>query len=463
MIGSPKPYSAYKPSDVEWLEEVPAHWEVRRFKQVSAIAYGDSLPNEGRRDGSLLVFGSNGPVGFHDSANTSAPCVVIGRKGSFGKVNYSDRPIFAIDTTFFIDNRLSSANLRWIYHLLGQLRLDQVTKDSAIPGLDRKDVYTSRVPVPSISEQAAIAHYLDRADGRIRRYTQAKKKLVELLEEQRQALINEAVTGRVDVRTGQPYPEYKPSGVEWLGEVPAHWVVASLRHRYQQRLGKMLDSKRITGEHLLPYLRNVDVQWDKVNVVDLPMMDILPLEIDQYTVQSGDLIVCEGGEVGRCAIWRGESGVLGYQKALHRLRPHRRGQDNPRFMYHTLRHAVASEAFNDGHESTIGHLTGDKLRAHRFPFPPSAEQTAIAHYLDRADERIRRGIQAAQRQIDLLKEYRTRLIADVVTGKLDVREAAAELEGDLEEQESITGPDASAVMGGESARIPNVATQGSDV
>ena len=104
------------------------------------------------------------------------------------------------------------------------------------------------------------------------------------------------------IATLAPYPEMRDSGVEWLGEVPKHWEVVRLGYRYEQCLGKMLDGKRITGKYLVPYLRNVDVQWNKINVADLRRMDIRPDEIPRYTVQPGDLLVCEGGEVGRCAI-----------------------------------------------------------------------------------------------------------------------------------------------------------------
>ena len=284
------------------------------------------------------------------------------------------------------------------------------------------------LPLP---EQTAIVRFLDHADRRIRRYIRAKQKLSALLEEQKQAIIHQAVTGQIDIRTGQPYPAYKPSGVEWLGDVPAHWEVAALRHRYSQCLGKMLDSKRITGNYLLPYLRNVDVQWDQVNIKDLPTMDIPPDEYERYTVQQGDLLVCEGGEVGRCALWAGDLTKCGFQKALHRLRPQNTGQDVPRFMHYVLRAAVKGNAFNDGHLSTIAHLTGDKLRAHRFPFPPVAEQESLVSFLDTVLKQADREVSRIHRQIDLLREYRTRLIADVVTGKLDVREAAAALpEGD---------------------------------
>ncbi len=243
-----------------------------------------------------------------------------------------------------------------------------------------------------------------------------------LLEEQRRAVVHRAVTRGLD-----PNVRLKPSGVEWLGDVPAHWEVAALKYRYLQCLGKMLDSKRITGKYSIPYLRNVDVQWNRINIEDLPEMDIPPNEYNRYTVQHGDLLVCEGGEVGRCALWSGELAVCGFQKALHRLRPQNVDRDLPRFMYYVLRAAVNGNAFSDGRVSTIEHLTGDQFRAYRFPFPPHTEQAAIAAHLDKTTAAIDAAVARARRQVELLREYRARLIADGVTGKLDVREAAADL------------------------------------
>ena len=212
MIADLKPYPAMEDSGVEWLGEVPAYWEIRRLKQVCRLAYGDALAAEVRKDGVVPVLGSNGRVGFHNAANTKAPCIVIGRKGSFGKVNYSERPVFAIDTTFFVDNRFSSAHIRWLFFLFGWLRLDEVTRDSAVPGLDREDAYQKLIVVPPFSEQAAIVRYLDHADRRIWRYIRAKQKLIKLLEEQKQAIIHRVVTRGLD-----PNIRLKPSGVEWLG------------------------------------------------------------------------------------------------------------------------------------------------------------------------------------------------------------------------------------------------------
>ena len=103
MMQAVQPYPAYKDSSVSWLGEVPAHWEVLRMKRVCRLVYGDSLPQETRQSGDVAVYGSNGHVGEHTIANTLAPCLIIGKKGSFGKVNYSQASVFAIDTTFYID------------------------------------------------------------------------------------------------------------------------------------------------------------------------------------------------------------------------------------------------------------------------------------------------------------------------------------------------------------------------
>jgi len=122
---------------------------------------------------------------------------------------------------------------------------------------------------------------------------------------------------------------------------------------------------------------------------------------------------------------------------LHRLRPRSLDRDEPRFLNYALRAACTKDAFNDGHVSTIAHLTGDKLRAHRFCFPPAVEQRVIVQFLDEISGRTDGVERKTRREIALLREYRTRLIADVVTGKLDVREAAARLPDAAQETEAI--------------------------
>lgn len=216
------------------------------------------------------------------------------------------------------------------------------------------------------------------------------------------------------------YPAYKDSGVEWLGKVPEHWSVAALNYRYEVQLGKMLDEKRITGEHLAPYLRNIDVQWGRINVEDLPQMDFSGDDIERYGLRTGDLLVCEGGEVGRAAIWSGQLAECFYQKALHRLRARRSAADVPRFQMYLLRAAADLGIFVAGEgKSTIAHLTAEALRRYRFAYPSPEEQVAIVTFLDRETAKIDALIAEQERLIELLKEKRQAVISHAVTKGLD--------------------------------------------
>ncbi len=197
------PSAPLKPSGIPWLGNIPAHWEVRRLKQVCRLAYGDSLSAESRELGEVPVYGSNGQVGHHSVANTEAPCIIIGRKGSFGKVTYVDRAAFAIDTAFFIDKRYTQANIRWLSYLLPLLGLDTISHDSAVPGLNRDDARVSFIPLPPLAEQAAIVEYLDRTTADVDAAITRARRQIELLEEYRTRLIADVVTGKIDVRAPQ--------------------------------------------------------------------------------------------------------------------------------------------------------------------------------------------------------------------------------------------------------------------
>ena len=434
MTSDLKPYPAYKGSGVEWLGEVPRHWEVRRLKQICRLAYGNTLTTEMRQDGTVPVFGSNGCVGFHSSANTKAPCIVVGRKGSFGKVNYSRDSVYAIDTTFFIDSRFSGAHIRWLFFLLGWLRLDEVTKDSAVPGLDREDAYQRLAPVPPLPEQTAIVRFLDHADRRIQRYIRAKQKLITLLEEQKQATIHQAVTGQIDVRTGQPYPSYKDSGVEWLGDVPEDWEVVPLRRvtldSCDGPFGSGLKSSHYTEEGIrVVRLQNIGHGEFK----DSDAAFISPKyysSLGDHSVISGDVLIAGLGDnnhpAGRACV-APENIIPAMVKAdCFRFRLNQT-RIQPRFtaLQLTATAPVTSALLSTGATRQRTNLQATSGRAIGIPSVP--EQNLIVKYITAEVSGIEDAQVAVQREIDLLREYRTRLIADVVTGKLDVREAAAEL------------------------------------
>ena len=202
--------------------------------------------------------------------------------------------------------------------------------------------------------------------------------------------------------------------------LPHGWTTPPVYARYTVQLGKMLDEKRIAGTHLAPYLRNVDVQWNHVNTTDLPEMDFSAEDRERFSLRSGDLLVCEGGEVGRTALWDGRLSECYFQKAIHRLRPVTEN-DEPRFFRYFMQLAVHSGLFALFTASTIQHLPAEKLRVVRYPSPPRSQQRAIADYLDRETARVDALVAAKERVLGLLAEKRRALIARAVTRGLDPR------------------------------------------
>ncbi|MCL4526757.1 MAG: restriction endonuclease subunit S [Gammaproteobacteria bacterium] len=194
-------YPKYKDSGVEWLGDVPEGWGVSAIKRLATFVYGDALPVEARNaDGNVPVFGSNGSFGIHDQPNTRAPTILIGRKGSCGALNWSDVPVFAIDTVYFVDNRTCSVNLHWFFWSLHTAKLETASQDTGVPGLSREFAHSTMLPVPPEQEQKAIAAFLDAQTSRMDGLVQEAENGINLLRERRTTLISDAVTGKIDVR-----------------------------------------------------------------------------------------------------------------------------------------------------------------------------------------------------------------------------------------------------------------------
>ena len=291
-----------------------------------------------------------------------------------------------------------------------------------------------RLCIPPLPEQRAIARFLDYADRRIQRYIRAKERLIKLLEEQKQAIIHQAVTGQIDVRTGQPYPAYKDSGVEWLGEVPEHWVVSRLGRLVDLTVGFPFKSESFTqsgGDMRL--LRGVNIapgglRWDKV--VRWPAEGVGSFA--EYRMEVGDIVVgmdrpiIRGGT--RVAV-TSPSDVPSL--LLQRVARIRVGERLHRDFAVAL---LSGKGFADYLAPiftgiSVPHLSPEQIKGFRLALPSVVEQDAIMEHVKSKSDAIQSAIDGAKKEIGLLHEYRTRLIADVVTGKLDVREAAAPLLG----------------------------------
>ena len=221
------------------------------------------------------------------------------------------------------------------------------------------------------------------------------------------------------------YPAYKYSGVEWLGDVPAHWELKAVRQGFGIQLGKMLQPySRSPQDSEVPYFKAQHVQWETVSTEDLPSMWSSPSEEAQYEISTGDLLVCEGGEVGRAGIVQNPPPKAIIQNALHRVRPV--GANDTRFLMYVLEHA-SSQSYIDilCNRSTIAHFTAEKFGNLKIPFPPPLEQCAIAAFLDRETEKIDTLVAKKRTLIERLKEERTALITHTVTRGLPPEAARA--------------------------------------
>ncbi len=215
------------------------------------------------------------------------------------------------------------------------------------------------------------------------------------------------------------YPEYKDSGVEWLGEVPAHWSVVSLKRGYSVCLGKMLKPDATSPhDEYLPYLRAANIQWAGVDVSDVKSMWFSPWERQQLRLQHGDLLVSEGGDVGRSAVWNGELSACYFQNSVNRIRPF--GENSTRYAYYWM-FLLKDKGFIDVlcNKSTIAHFTAEKVQAVPMAFPPCNEQEVICAFLDGEVSKINGLIAEQEKLIALLKEKRQAVISHAVTKGLD--------------------------------------------
>jgi type I restriction enzyme S subunit len=435
MIEKLKPYPAYKDSGVEWLGEMPAHWEISKLRNILTEVVKRNRPDLPllsvvREKGVILrdITNRNENHNYIPDDLTNYKVVLKGQfvinkmkawQGSFGvsphdgivSPAYFIFDIDGVEGTFFHKAIRSKAYIPFFTQASDGVRIGQ---------WDLSQTRMREIPffIPPLSEQTAIVRFLDYMDRRIRRYIRAKQRLIKLLEEYKQALIHQAVTGQIDVRTGEPYPAYKDSGVEWLGKVPAHWEVRAIRHITSPVKGKQpkaLYSKDEAPAGAQPYLTMQYMRGHKGTAKAL-----YSLSDGLVTARKGDvLLLWDGANAGE--FFLAKDGVVPSTAALLATDKHDR-----HYLYFMLKQCEPwLRAFSTG--MGIPHVDGSFLKQMQIALPPLPEQTAIVEYLDAQTAKIDAAMAAARREIELLREYRTRLIADVVTGKVDVREVAAQL------------------------------------
>ncbi len=437
MIPSLKPYPNMKPSGVPWLGEVPERWEVRRIKTL--FREKDSRSQDG--NGVLLsLTKARGLLPQSEASNRLASAadlskykvcrrgdLVMNRMQAWSGMFAMSSLDGLVSPDYSVFVAIERLEVQYFEHLFKTpILVDQFAQASKGIGSGFNRLYTpdfGAVPVaiPPLHEQAAIVRFLDFADRRIRRYVRAKQKLIKLLEEQKQAITHRAVTRGLD-----PNVRLKPSGVEWLGDVPEHWEVRRLKTLFREK-----DERGGDGNGLLLSLTRA--------------RGLLPqAEASTRLASATDLSkykVCRPNELvmNRMQAWSGMFAVSSYEglvspdyavfNAIERM--------EIRFFEQLFKTPVAVNQFaqaSKGIGSGFNRLYTPDFGAIPVAFPPVPEQAAIVNFLDDVIESLMATIDRARREISLLREYRTRLIADVVTGKLDVREAAARLPDEVDEE-----------------------------
>ena len=402
-------------SGVEWINETPNDWKIERLKNHVRFAYGDSLSSDNRNDGNISVFGSNGIVGSHNQSITNGATIIIGRKGSFGKITWSDKSCFPIDTTYFVDKTKTMQNLRWLYYVLYSLQLDTVNFDSAVPGLSRETAYSLYLPFPTISQQIDIADYLDQRCAKLDSIIAIKQQQIQALDVLQRNTISETVT------RGFQACELKETGNVWISEIPDHWKLVSLKRVCKIQtgftLGKQYDEALIER----PYLRVANVQDGHLNLSNVTTIEV-PVDVaSRVELRAGDVLMTEGGDLdklGRGTVWNAEIPNCLHQNHIFAVRCFQH-KLLPAFLAYLTTSRYGRDYFEVTGKRTTNLASTNSTKVGQFPIPlpPKNEQKEICDYLESKLSVIAKTSAGIEAQIATLEAYKKSLIYECVTGK----------------------------------------------
>lgn len=428
-------YKTYKDSGIPWLGEVPEHWETWKITHTIDLIGSGTTPksdNAEYYDGDVLWvttselrenFISDTKQKVSDRAikdysalkiypvNSVAMAMygaTIGRLGILEKEATFNQAccVFGVSKILYY---------KFLFYWLWHRRpiLISLSNGGGQPNLSQDDLKKLKLPIPSYEEQIFIAHYLDTKLGEIDALIGKQQTLLEKLAEQRTAVITHAVTKGLN-----PAAPMKNSGVEWLGDVPAHWEVKRLKFLGDIVLGLTYSPENITNEdNGTLVLRSSNIQNGKLVYEDNVFVNS---DIPKRMVTTDkDILICSRNGsrslIGKCAIIEkdGLNQTFGAFMTVYRT-PYKK------FVYYSLNSEIFKSQLGLFLTSTINQLTTQVLGNFNIAFPPLEEQNSITDYLDQETAKIDRLCDTVNQTIGRLKEYRTALITQAVTGKIKV-------------------------------------------
>lgn len=416
-----KRYRSYKPSGIPWIGEIPEHWVIKKLKWSLQLSRGFDLPSHEFVRGNYPVYGSNGIIGYHEEYKAKGPGITIGRSGSVGAVNYVESDFWPHNTCLYVERNFDN-DWRYVFYYLQCMNLKSLSSGTAVGTLNRNYIHDEFVGFPSEDEQFSIAEYLNYRTTQIDELIAKKQQLIDLLNEEKTAIINHAVTKGLN-----PSAPMKHTGIPWLGKVPGHWEVKRLKFVSTLQTGLTL-GKKYSDQKLVsrPYLRVANVQDGYLDLDVITEIALPPADVRRYELEPGDVVMTEGGDfdkLGRGYVWENQIPGCLHQNHIFAVRP-KQTELNPHFLSVMLTSSHGKNYFTSTSQQTTNLATTNRTKVLSFPvpLPPLDEQEAIVGRLSNSLGQLEALVAKVGSIIEQLREYRTTLISAAVTGKIDVRE-----------------------------------------
>ena len=410
-------YDSYKDSGVEWIGEIPEHWTVGKIKYSDLVIMGQSpLSDECNSEGKGLPFlQGNAEFGelfptpklYCETANKSAEIndVLLSVRAPVGAINISNQKV-GIGRGLCAVRPIKS-NSKFIYYWLLKSveELDSISTGSTFKAVNLDDVKSLKFPIIGNSEQTTIANYLDHKTTQIDDLIAKKERLIQLLEEERTVMINQVVTKGLD-----PTVPMKDSGIEWLGEIPEHWEVKKLKY-----VANLIPQKTSQKPEYVIALENIESWTGKI--IGNPFENEMQGEAQLF--EKGDVLFNKlRPYLAKVTLADKMGGAMG---ELLILRPNEFVTSE--FLFQRLRSEMVITVVDGSTYGTkMPRASWDKfISLLEFGIPTIKEQNEIVEFISNNELNIDSLSQKYQQEIELLKEYKTALISEVVTGKVDVR------------------------------------------
>jgi type I restriction enzyme, S subunit len=435
-------YERYKDTGVEWLAQVPEHWEVKPIRHFAEVLRG-KFTHRPRNDPAFydgdFPFIQTGDItatsryitehrqtlnerGVAVSREFPEGTLVMAIAANIGDVAVLTYPAYFPDSVVGLLPR-KGCGPSYLYYLMRAMKQPMTIAATISTQLNiNVDQIGSMVAAcPPKAEQSAIATFLDRETAKIDALVDEQSRLIELLKEKRQAVISHAVTKGLD-----PHAPMKDAGVEWLGQVPEHWEVVRLTYLAHVQ-GGIAKGKDVTDRATIrvPYLRVANVQDGYLDLDEIAMIDIEPHELDRYALRPGDVLMNEGGDfdkLGRGHIWQGEIESCIHQNHVFAVRPY---SIEPEWLT-LITSASYSRSFfisRSKQSTNLASISMSNLQELPVIVPPAPERKGIIEHVAQETVEIDGLLAECEQAIALLAERRTALISAAVTGKIDVRGA----------------------------------------